>query len=505
MSLYPARSDVFAAIVDATKGAVAGTSTTMGATVFRSTKGWPNIVHRITGDRLQTVFGSPIRGSRPYYDLWAFLQKAEAAHVVRVVASDAKYPSITVSSGGAVTSSHSFTSQVTPASKELSLWVKDGSDGAYYSIEITDIDTTAKTFSLNVYSNESGTALQVESHYVSLDQDMRTADGESLYIESVLLSSNLIDALPASDCTINDIVAVSATAFAGGTIGSTPTTSDYTAAWEKINASGIEANLLFDSTDDTAVIAAANQVAINKLGHLFVDIPPTIGVGSLTPVADAVTWAKTTLGISSANLSVYFNAFKCYDPFFESTMTMGVAGIAAGAAALGDFTRGIHVTPAGLTRGKVDQFTQISLLHDLTDADLNALASDWINPVKPAAGTGVVIWDAFTRNAQRGSKLNKINVIRTANYINRVLSESFQTELHEPTTSSVKERIERKVKSLLDPLVTVGALVNTKDGGAPYDLEIFEHQTESDVWVVRPLVCIVGSLRRIALEIVLVR
>lgn len=180
--------------------------------------------------------------------------------------------------------------------------------------------------------------------------------------------------------------------------------------------------------------------------------------------------------------------------------------MAAGACALGDSTLGVHASPAGETRGKITQFTSISLLNPLKNSDLETLATNRINPVVPSNAGGVVIWDAWTRFGQKSSQ-EYTHVVRVANYVIRTLKSSFRSILHEPGNEDFKETVERTCKAVLDPLVTSGALVIPASSAmkSPYELEIYQDVIEHDTWYVRPFISVVNVARRMALEPVLIK
>ena len=115
-----------------------------------------------------------------------------------------------------------------------------------------------------------------------------------------------------------------------------------------------------------------------------------------------------------------------------------------------------------------------------------------------------MISDSFTRFGQR-SVQEYIHVSRISGFVVRTLKRSLLSDLHSPQGDALIRILNNKVEAVMRPLVSVGALVETKDGGAPYVVEIEPDQIEDDLYRVRPFISCAKVARRIELEVVLVK
>lgn len=506
MSQLGQRADVYAVLTDRSIGVASGASTTVGATVVQSTKGFPFTVTRVSRDNFPRLLGKPMRGDNSCYHLDAFLARGQMANVVRVVnQTDWMFPSIAqdTATGNAVTSAHTYGTTVAPlaGTTHVIFWVKTGEVGDNYAVEITNIDATEETMDVKVIErNAAGVERVVETLTCSPNPDKRNADGEYLYLPNRMAVSQYVDCAIATGASITDFgTGLARTYFTGGAVGSAPVTADYTAAIDKLRAEGIEANLIFTGSEDTSVITAMTQLAEEKYGHCFVDIPT-----SVTSAANAVTWASTTLGLTSARLSIYVGNMTVNDRFYGGRVSVGAAGGAAGACAYGDAIMGLHASPAGESRAKLDSFTGIALDMPLTVTDLELLAENRLNPVVAASSGGVMINDAFTRFGQR-SVQEQIHVTRIAGYVVRSLKRALMSDLHSAQGDQLMRILNNKAEAILSPLQAVGALVPTKDGQPPYTVEIYPDDIEDDLYRVRTFISCSRVARRIELEVILLR
>jgi len=498
------RSDVFATLTDRTLGVASGASTTVGATVVRSTKGLPFTVLQVSRDNFPRILGKPERGDNSCYNLDAYLSRGSVCNVVRVVDSTAQFPSISqdTASGNAVTAAHTYgTTPILGVGTHVMFFVKTGEIGSQYAIEIVNVDAIEQTMDVKVIEqNAAGVERVLETLTCSPDMDKRNADGDYLYLPNRMAQSQFVDAIIDSAATIADFgTGLVKTYFTGGSAGGTPTASDYTTAIDALRAEGIEANLVFSGSEDTTVLNAMVQLAEEKYGHCFIDIPRTE-----TTSAAAVTWADTTFGTKSARMSLYLGNFTANDRFYGGTINCGTSGSAAAACAYGDQVLGLHASPAGESRGKLSAFTGVSLQIPLTVTDLETLAANRINPVVAAPSGGVMIGDSWTRFGQR-SVQEYIHVSRISGFVVRTLKRSLLSDLHSPQGDALIRILNNKVEAVMRPLVSVGALVETRDGGAPYVVEIEPDQIEDDLYRVRPFISCAKVARRIELEVVLVK
>ena len=504
MSSLGQRADVYAVLTDRTIGVASGASTTVGATVVRSTKGMPFQVLQVGRDNFPRILGKPVRGDNSCYHLDAFLSRASICNVVRVVDSAAQFPSISqdTATGNAVTAAHAYgTTPSLGIGTHVMFTVKTGEVGDNYAIEITNVDATEKIMDVRVIErNAAGVERVLETLTCSPDPDLRNADGEYLFLPNQMARSQYVDGIIDPTASIADFgTGMTKTYFTGGNAGGDPLVADYQKAIDALRAEGIEANLVFTGSADPAVVQSFVTLAEEKYGHCFADIPRTE-----TTAAQAVTWADTTLGTKSARLSLYLGNFSCNDRFYGGRLNCGTAGAAAAACAYGDQVLGLHASPAGESRGKLNAYTGVQLDVPLTVTDLEVLAENRINPVVAAPTGGVMIGDSWSRFGQR-SVQEYIHVSRISGFVIRTLKKNLMSDLHSPQSDELMRILNNKVEAILRPLVSSGALVEPKDGGAPYVVEIMADEIEDDLYRVRPFISCARVARRIELEVILVK
>ncbi|MFA0125779.1 hypothetical protein AB4400_30920, partial [Vibrio sp. 10N.261.48.A2] len=113
-------------------------------------------------------------------------------HVVRVVADDAKYPSIALpiaADGATAKSSHSYGTSLSLASGHwLAVYPIDGDPSIKRRMVISEIDADAKRFTLSFEEQISGEwlAMQGESYVVGVDVDDIDDSGLTAYLPNVL-------------------------------------------------------------------------------------------------------------------------------------------------------------------------------------------------------------------------------------------------------------------------------------------------------------------------------
>lgn len=504
MSSLGQRADVYAYLTDKTIGVASGASTTVGATVVRSQKGLPFTVLQVSRDNFPRVLGGPVRGDNSCYHLDSFLSRAGVCNVVRVVDATAQFPSISqdTATGAAVNANHAYgTTPSLGVGTHCMFMVKTGEVGDNYAIEILNVDATEETFDVRVLEqNAAGVERVVETLTCSPNQTKKSPDGDWLYLPNRMSQSLYVDAIIDPAATISDFgTGLVKTYFTGGSAGGVPTAADYQTAIDALRAEGVEANLCFTGSDDTSVVNGFVQLAEEKYGHAFADVPR-----NNVTAADAVTWCNTTLGTKSARLSLYFGNFSANDRFYGGKVNCGAAGAAAAACAYGDAILGLHASPAGENRGKLNAFTGVQLDVPLTVTDLENLAENRINPVVAAPSGGVMIMDAWTRFGMRSVQEN-VHVSRISGYVIRMLKRSLMSDLHSPQGDDLLRILNNKVEAIMRPLESSGALVPPRSGGKAYIVEIAPDQIEDDLYLVRPFISCARVARRIELEVILVK
>ncbi|MCV6588710.1 MAG: hypothetical protein OIF57_06735 [Marinobacterium sp.] len=478
-------------------------------TVIEARKGLPGVPHRLTAPEVERTFGKafPLKmgahaeGLRHVAEAAAEAQKVV---VVRVVAADARVPSISLMNDGSVVKGqHDFDDQIIAGNgTQLVLYPKDGDDSKGREITFS-WNADKQRAVIEVWEKDRTNEFdRVERHVVGFDVDDRDDMGRPAYIEAVFKtqSSRLaVDAAPEVDLSALPATLETAgkqrIAFEGGTGGGRPTTDDYVKAWNVFRNMSVEVNELFAAgCYDTTVIANATEIANGRHIEFRFDIPPYLDQGG------AVQWQKDA-GIQSRQASAYWAPYKAKDPVYNVDGVWGVSGAACGAKAKGNrlFTGdvpGIHYTPAGAKRGTINRRDVVALF-PRTPIDGELLTDNRINPIVPnSSGPGVVINDALTCHyLDNYSRFNWVTAID--NYIVHRFIAAASLAKFEP--DGLTEKVLRDLmQEIRDDLIISGAIVKPRepeDGDDPMVIEIT--QLEIDLWQVVWSYCPTGSARRI--------
>jgi len=406
-----------------------------------------------------------------------------------------------------------------------SIFPIDGDPSLNRSIKITDIDATKKRFTLQFYDKtELGEEYLLEYWQVGVNPVDKDDMGRSAFIETLLEERSTrfrcdwnasVDWADAFD-SLTAVAALSAKpAFIGGSNGGTPTTQEWIAAWDMFRNESVAAYLMFAAGNyDTDVLA--NCIDIAELRHtaFFLDVP------CYADSSAAVTWIGSA-SFESRFAAAYHCPIAASDAWYGGKTVWGVSGAVVAACAKGDGnfsgeTPGVHYSPAGNIRGKLNR-TKVEFLFPTDVIDRDALYTARINPIVPGISGGAIIDDSLTLTSLANySRFVWVN--RIANYIDYRFMELASYMQHEPD-GVTRTGLTRGMKKILDDLVTSGALskprtVATDDAAyvftsetsstdtAPYTFEV--SQPEIDRWLVTWEFCPAGSARRIVGQPILI-
>lgn len=356
--------------------------------------------------------------------------------------------------------------------------------------------------------NDLGIEYVLEEYDVGVRATDKDDMGRPAFIENLLEQrSQRFRANYNSDlawASIQDgLLAAGKVAFAGGTNGSDPTDEDWVAAWDMFRDDDIYYYLMFAAGCNSAP-ALANCIDIAETKHVsfFFDVSP-----NLNP-ENALAWIYDT-GLHSRQAAAYYSPWAADDLWYGGKTVWGVSGAVAAACAKGNqhysgATPGVHYSPAGEKRGKLDRTGVQRLFPDFTinrDDFYNAR----LNPVIAGMNGGAVIDDSlalhFEANYSRFIWVNRIG-----DYIIYRFYELATQVKHEPD-GITKERLELGMKEIMDAMVTSGAVVEPRDqdtdGPNPYVITV--EQEEIDLWMVYWEFCPTGSARRIAGQPILIK
>ena len=383
------------------------------------------------------------------------------------------------------------------------LYPKDGDPSVNRSVKIT-VDAPNKRFTFSFYDKDSlgNTYLMYgKSFEVGINAEDVDDMGLPAYIETVLEQNtdfrcDFNDTLT-WDQIVSSLAAYStAQTFTGGTNGGVPTTANWTAAWDIFRNETFPANLMFAAGNYEEDVLA-NCIEIAELRHtsFFYDVP-----GYMKHTA-AISW-HTAAGLESRQAAAYYCPFTANDPWYGGRAAWGASGEAAASCARGDANYtgtipGIHFSPSGINRGRLNR-TGIKPIFEDDKLDRDALYDSRINPVISGQNGGAIIDDCLSVYLKR-SYLRFIHVNRILNYIDHRFLEAASYAKFEPD-GLTRDKLTELVSQILDDLVTSGALVPPRypelDGTEPYVLTV--EQKEIDLWLVTWDICVTGVARRIA-------
>ena len=406
-----------------------------------------------------------------------------------------------------VTANHAYgTTLSLGAGMMMQIYPTDGDPSANRTIEIANIDNDARRFSLVLRDkDEAGYEYVIRTFTVGIDPGDKDDMGRSAYVQTVLEEqTRQFQCLFDETTTWSAIAPVAKTPFVGGTNGGIPTANDYKSAWDMFRNERIEGYLYFAAGNyESEVLANAADIASKRHVSFFFDAPPWLDSDA------AMSWI-TDMGLESRQASAYYCPYSAKDSFWGGKSIWGASGAAVAACARGDAiysgaTPGVHFSPAGERRAKLNR-QWVTPLFPGDRIDRDGFYTTRINPVVPASdGAGVMIDDALSQY-RKESYLRFVWVNRIANFIDHQFLAMATALKHEPdglTEYGLRDGMRR----ILDPLITSGALVKPRDpdedGDQPYTLIIT--QEEIDLWRVQWWFCPTGAARRIVGEPWLVR
>lgn len=414
--------------------------------------------------------------------------------------------------GQTTTYTHRYDEDVTVSEGAfLSIWPIDGDASTTRTVQISDVDSDAKRFTLTFYDTDSlGEIYELESHEVGIDEDDTDDMGLSAYIETVLLRDSSYFRCDFVEGTtweelqaILEEIATTLTvensfAFVGGTAGDDPEISDWQIGVNVLRDERVSLNLLFAAgIYEEDVLVSLADLADERHIAFFFDVPPALTCeGGIEWIGD--------MGLKSRHARAYYSPYSASDQWRGGSTVWGVSGAMAAAKARCNsvvtygVTPGVHYSPAGEKRGYLSR-TGLTALHDDVLNDYrDSLYDARINPVVPMSSGGCTPDDDLTcwfySNYLRFGWVNDI-----LDYIDLLFYNNAAQLKFEPD-GLTKSGLTDMMTSILDSLVTSGALVEPRDadrdGTDPYTLSV--EQIEIDLWKVTWSVCVTGAARRIA-------
>lgn len=399
----------------------------------------------------------------------------------------------------------------------LVLYPVDGDASANRHVEITNVDSEARRFTLSIYDKDAlGEEYLLEAHTVGVGEDDRDDMGLSAYIETVFERDSTrfrVDAMKGVTWEeIEPILTANATTrterkaftFEGGTAGDEPGVSDFQLGVNVFRNERVACNLLFAAgIYEPDVLVSLAGVADDRHISFFYDVPPALRC------EEAIAW-DADMGLKSRHARGYYSPYAANDQWRGGKTVWGVSGAMAAAKArcnkivtVGS-TPGVHYAPAGEKRAYLRR-TGITTLFPEDHINRDSLYDARINPILPLTSGGCGADDDLAHHFQTNYlRFGWINDV--LDYIDHRFYEGAQQVKFEPD-GLTRMGLMDMTTAILDELVTSGALVSPRDpdrdGTAPYVVSV--EQLEIDLWKVTWEVCITGAARRIAGQPKLIR
>ena len=417
----------------------------VASTVTIAKKGLPGIVHKLTMDNWMEITGGPLHkktagmeGLRHVNDA---LPYCSYINWIRVMAADAKFPSMTLKlADAAITKAgHAYGTVLTVGEGFIfQIWMNDGHNGLNRGLLIRNIDDTTERFNLVVTETVDGVTTEIADYLVGVDPDDKDDMGAPAYIETVLATGGILQCDYNEVYTYTEIKAkltgfATAQAFTGGLDGGAPTEAEWKTAWDNYREETTPNMFFFAAGNyDTAVLTNCFAIADLRQNQFFYDLPPTG-----TPAA-CITW-MTAFGQDSPQAAAYYCPWAAEDSFSGGKAVWGASGEAVAAMAKGwiKYTGnipGVHYAPAGSDRARFGRTNAVRLLADRINRD--DFVASRINPVVASDSGGIAIDDAISTHFKENySRFIWVNSI--FNYIVRRFLQAAAAVKFEPSGITV--------------------------------------------------------------------
>ena len=198
----------------------------------------------------------------------------------------------------------------------------------------------------------------------------------------------------------------------------------------------------------------------------------TIGVKGNTFTQDIYTPLKNCYESIESNYSAaYANWVKNYDPYTDKQIWLPASGYVAAVYARSDAATQPWFAPAGLTRGVINNITDLAFNPNQKQRDYLYTIS--LNPVVFFSGDGYVIFGQKTLQT-KPSAFDRINVRRLFLVLERAVQQTLQFYVFEPNTEFTRTRVRNSINPILD-------LAKNTQGLYDYQVVVDERNNTPDV------------------------
>lgn len=485
-----------------------GANNMFGAVVV-SPKGAPFEILKINKQDWKSVLGKPWHPSvGADSDCLRQVGEAVAAsngRVVRVVASDASFPVIQMHNVGEAQpkteSTESYGGLVTAVSTAwAAFYVVDGDSARTRTIDIVKSETD-ESIAITVTEDGVNGAVELESWVVSLDVEAVDDSNVSMYIETVINRSSVINVAVRSGAVFAEAEDIN-TAFTKPVAGGAITAVDMIKALDVLHYSMeyLTAYVAMGMYDSTYLQKLADY-STERLVDCFADLAPASTYA-------AALLAAPALAINNYHVSLHHFPFIAKDPYYGGRAIWGLSGAAFAAKAKGrDITTGatvgVHYSPAGTDLATI-QRADLVQVKGVGKPDYNAMVNARINKI--GVSNGLLFIDDSLVMWNKKDYLRFQHVGSICDEFSKQFYAAANALRHKPD-GITRKGLERALKSIGDSFVASKALVKPRnpeeDGVDEYSFEVT--QTEFDLWTCRWNLCPTGTNRRTKGEPVLIK
>lgn len=428
------------------------------------------------------LFGKPnAKYSYMGYCALNYLEEGSELYVTRVVGSGALMSSIKVNKVGA--------SGATQASGGLSktailsnLFTSDtdaafllraenpGDWGDKIKVEVTNVDNTENTFTINVYQVIEGLDVLKES-FPGLSRNPSAVDGynKTIYHVNVLEKSSLF-IRSHDNTTVSGLPqAVTPTLITGGDDGSLPTESDVAEGWDLYsNPDDIDIDLLLNGgyvTSTTFGVQTKMKAIAESRRDCRALLDAPLSELAMSPSSDLSDWRKTV-----QNFNTYFTSLDAPWIRIRDNINGGIeldiptSGFTAQIMARKDKVREPWNAAAGTQlTGNIgiissSYFSILGLTINYTQTQQGVLYADNnINVYRNKPGIGVVRWGQKTQQV-KASALDRENVVTLSIIIENNAKRYLDSAVFELNTKTVRSDISETLQLFMGNIQARGGL-----------------------------------------------
>jgi phage tail sheath protein FI len=229
---------------------------------------------------------------------------------------------------------------------------------------------------------------------------------------------------------VPDVAALHTISLVNGTDGG-PTSGNVQTGYSYfVNPEEIDVSLVMTGAHDSATqLYAINTVAAGRKDAIAFVSPTLANVQSATPVDAIVNYRKNALANVSSSYAVMDSGWKYqYDKYNDVYRWIPLNGDIAGLCARTDQVRDPWYSPAGLSRGQIQNL--VKLAYYPTSSDRDTLYKNSINPVVSFPGEGTILFGDKTMLG-KPSAFDRINVRRLFIVLEKAIAIAARSSLFE--------------------------------------------------------------------------